>query len=241
MTTRDIRPSDTFTVCDVCGRTLLRGERAEVFLAGSSRRSVCELCKLRALHEGWVREGAVPDFAAGEGPADRRRPLLRRRRRRRDGTSAPTLDDALSSDGWPAEPDAAQESRRRRRGIAFSPVPAPARAPAPREPRHVHAVPTSPDHRIAAALEAFNASEHPRTVAGVARSLGAPTVAAVPDPAHPTVVRITVAWELCWYRYDVDLSGGVRLDAQGYDLAELSDAERTPAAVADEAGRLLVA
>ncbi len=74
------------------------------------------------------------------------------------------------------------------------------------EPRHVHAIPTSGDHKIAAAVDVFNASQHRRTVAGVARSLGAPTVNIAPDAAHPSIVWIVVSWELCWYRYEVDLS-----------------------------------
>ena len=57
--TKDIRPSTAHTICDVCGRTLLRGERSEVYIDGGARRSVCELCKSRALHEGWLREGTV--------------------------------------------------------------------------------------------------------------------------------------------------------------------------------------
>jgi hypothetical protein len=51
-TTKDINPSTAYTVCDVCGRTLLRGERAEIYIDGGARRSVCELCKSRALQEG---------------------------------------------------------------------------------------------------------------------------------------------------------------------------------------------
>ena len=62
MTTKDIRTSHAHTVCDVCGRTLLRGERAETYINGDARRSVCELCKSRALNEGWVREGTLPGF-----------------------------------------------------------------------------------------------------------------------------------------------------------------------------------
>ena len=61
-TTKDIRPSTAIHVCDVCGRTLLRGEHAEVYIDGGVRRSVCELCKPRALNEGWLREGTVPQY-----------------------------------------------------------------------------------------------------------------------------------------------------------------------------------
>src|SRR6202035_768017 len=43
-------------VCDVCERRLLRGEYADVFLATGRRRTVCELCAPRAVHEGWLRE-----------------------------------------------------------------------------------------------------------------------------------------------------------------------------------------
>ena len=38
-------------------------------------------------------------------------------------------------------------------------------------------------------------------------------------------MAIVVSWELCWYRYEVDLSDGgaaVRLAGQGYELTEIS-------------------
>ena len=50
--TRDIRTNQSDLACDICGRTLLRGEHAETFLAGGSRRQVCDLCTARAQHEG---------------------------------------------------------------------------------------------------------------------------------------------------------------------------------------------
>ncbi|HEV2062908.1 MAG TPA: hypothetical protein VGR12_08670, partial [Solirubrobacteraceae bacterium] len=63
MTRKSITTSHAAVACDVCGRTLLRGENADVFLAGGSRRMVCDLCTARATHEGWIREGL--DLSAG--------------------------------------------------------------------------------------------------------------------------------------------------------------------------------
>ncbi|MFZ0089674.1 MAG: hypothetical protein WAL63_09225, partial [Solirubrobacteraceae bacterium] len=110
-----------------------------------------------------------------------------------------------------------------------------------REPRHVRAVPTSVEHKISSAISLFNASEHPRTVAGIARSLGVPEVSVHPSDSLPAVVDIVTAWELCWYRYEVDLSDEiptVRVANQGYELSELSDAEREINAATDERGLL---
>ena len=61
--TRDIKTNQQDISCDVCGRTLLRGERAEAFLAGGARRQVCELCTGRAQHEGWIRESGADELA----------------------------------------------------------------------------------------------------------------------------------------------------------------------------------
>src|SRR3954470_1957179 len=57
MTRKSITTSHRVVACDVCGRTLLRGEKADVFLHGGTRKMVCELCTARAMHEGWIREG----------------------------------------------------------------------------------------------------------------------------------------------------------------------------------------
>ena len=57
----------------------------------------------------------------------------------------------------------------------------------------MHAVPTNADLKIARAVELFNVSEHPRTVGGVARSLGAPVVAVRPSQTEGSVVTIVVA------------------------------------------------
>ncbi|MBO0768942.1 MAG: hypothetical protein J2O48_09695, partial [Solirubrobacterales bacterium] len=103
MSTRDIRPDHGYTPCDICGRTLLRGESAEIFIGGGTRHRVCELCKPQALSEGWIREGSVPDYDPEASAPERRRGLFGRRRQKRGGSRrAPTLDDALSGETWPA-------------------------------------------------------------------------------------------------------------------------------------------
>jgi hypothetical protein len=226
-------------VCDVCGRTLLRGERAETYLHGGERHSVCELCKSRALHEGWVKEGTVPSYGDGDSRSDRRRSLLSRLRARRE---APSID---LEDGYEPEPPRERPSPRPvRAGSPATPSPSRRRErerERVREPRHVRAVPTSPEQKTASAIDLFNGSEHTRTVSGVARSLGLPEVAVLPSSTSPSLVSVTVSWELCWYRYEVDLSEevpSVRVAGQGYELDELNPEERQPNAVSDENGRL---
>jgi hypothetical protein len=96
---------------------------------------------------------------------------------------------------------------------------------------------------MARALDVFNKSAHPRRIAGVTRSLGTPMVAVLPSETEGAIVTIVVGWELCWYRYEVDLAdeaAGVQVLGQGAELSELSDAERAANAVADERGRLVL-
>jgi hypothetical protein len=222
--TREIRTSSKHVACDVCGRTLLRGERAETYLGGGNRRSVCELCTTRALNEGWVREGTVPSFDGGGTDHDRRRSLFSRLRSRLDTPNGA----ATSADAEPEPAEQAWPETPRRREPA-------------REPRHVRAIPTSAEHKVASAVELFNSSEHRRTIAGVGRSLGIPSVSVRPSEARAGAVNVVVSWELCWYRYEVDLSDdhpSVRAAGQGYELEELETAEREPNAVADQDGVL---
>jgi hypothetical protein len=254
----------------VCGRTLLRGENAEVYLTGGSRRSVCELCTERALHEGWVREGTVPAYDDGGLGGDRRRSLFGRLRGRRDvkpsPSASPTLADELDRRSWSEARPAFEDPSE----LLGEPSPERPRRPSRsdrdsgrdssrdngrdagrggagarfREPRHVHAVPTNVEQKIASSVELFNRSEHPRTVAGVARSLGVPTVSVAESDARSSMMHIVVSWELCWYRYEVDLGSdrpAVRVADQGYELEELSPEELTPNAAADERGTLKLA
>jgi hypothetical protein len=230
--TTDIRTNQLDIACDICGRTLLRGEQAEGYLAGGQRRHVCELCTARAQHEGWIRESGGDDLAMRQTRHDGRgRSFIDRLRARRQ-RARDLQDDMAGADGA-AEPLPSRHHQP-------DPEPPPA-ADLQRRPRHVRAVPTNADLKMSRALEVFNASDHTRTVGGVARSLGAPVVCVRPLAERPSVVAITVMWELSWYRYEVDLSdeaGGVRRDAQGDELTDLSEAEQVPNAAADERGCL---
>jgi hypothetical protein len=220
---------------------LLRGENADVFLHGGQRRMVCELCTPRAAHEGWIREG-LDDARVRDRGERRSRSLLGRLRTR------------LSEVPQPAEEaPAPREEPVYEEAPPLEPVhEAPPPVVQPEEPvyeeappaRNVHAVPTNADLKIARAVELFNLSEHPRTVSGVARSLGAPVVAVRPSQTEGSVVMIVVAWELSWYRYEVDLgneAAGVRVTEQGSELGELDQEDQTANAAADEAGRLHLA
>jgi hypothetical protein len=245
--TRAISTSVAVATCDVCGRTLLRGERVETYINGADRHTVCELCTSRALHGGWVREGELPDYGDASARVDRRRSLLGRLRSRRGVPPRPVVQEEYDFSDGDAEPELAPapapppRQAPAPRPARANPAPAPARADAPREPRHVRAVPTSNEQRVFTAIELFNGSEHPRTVAGISRSLGLPEVAVLPSGPQSPLVSIVVAWELCWYRYELDLSDQVpstRVSAQGYELDELSPEERRANTLADQHGQL---
>jgi len=233
--TRDIRTNQADISCDVCGRTLLRDERAEPYLAGGERRQVCELCTVRAQHEGWIREdgGDEPTLRSSRQEG-RGRGFLEKLRARRERAREAAEEAAAA--------EAAEAAARPRSEPRSEPQRETAPPPdAPRRPRHVRAVPTNAELKVERALEVFNASEHTRTVGGIARSLGAPAVSARPLADRPSVVGIAVMWELSWYRFEIDLSdeaGGVRRVAQGAELSELEADERVANAAADERGGL---
>jgi hypothetical protein len=236
--TRDIRTNQVDISCDVCGRTLLRGERAESYLAGGERRQVCELCTVRAQHEGWIREDGGEELTLRASRTEGRgRSFFEKLRARRERARE------VAEEAAAAEAAAAVSEGREPHREPPSPHARGERSPTdlPRRPRHVRAVPTNAELKVERALEVFNASEHTRTVGGIARSLGAPAVSARPLADRPSVVGIAVMWELSWYRFEIDLSdeaGGVRQVAQGAELSELDADELLANAAADERGGL---
>jgi hypothetical protein len=236
--TRDIRTNQVDISCDVCGRTLLRGERAEPYLAGGERRQVCELCTVRAQHEGWIREAGGDELTLRSSRQEGRgRGFLDKLRARRERAREVAEEAAAAEAAEAALPYADAPRAEAQRETAPPPD-------LPRRPRHVRAVPTNTELKVERALEVFNASEHTRTVGGIARSLGAPAVSARPLPDRPSVVAIAVMWELSWYRFEIDLSdeaGGVRQIGQGAELSELEADEQVANAAADERGGLHLA
>ena len=238
---KELRPVHDAVSCDVCGRTILKGERAEWYLApGGHRRQVCDLCAVRAQQHGWIRESGAGDLPARVPRSEPRRGMLGRLRRRRPGPQ-PGEDEARlaeqeamfgAGDGVEPEEHPTEE-----------PTPAPARPrPRPQSPRHVRAVPTTAEVKVERAIELFNGSGHQRTVAGLARTLGPPWVSAIPDPAQASAVTVLVAWELSWYRYRVDLgdeADPVMMLDKGEELDQIEESLRAWNAELDDNGRVV--
>ena len=89
----------------------------------------------------------------------------------------------------------------------------------------------------------FNASEAGRTVSGLVRTLGEPRVSVGASAGIPGEVRITVAWELTWYQWGVDVGSEARPVyeiASGGEIAELDSAARHWNASTVDGGRVVL-
>ncbi len=233
-----------------------------MFLHDGERREVCELCVPRALHAGWIRVGVgdAPTLEPDRGA----RSLLERFRRRGRGRGARQAAEARAgrsgartagrsrsgpTDGEGFEPTAAPSSGQRRRphrledeieGLVPIEEPAAALADYATTATGDRAQVTSAGARMAArAVDLYNHSPHPRVISGVARSLGAPWVTI--RNVGGSRVQIVIAWELTWYRFELDLAreaDGVRDAGHGTSLDELQPGEVAPNAVSDEHGYL---
>jgi hypothetical protein len=223
--------------CAVCGRTILAGERTRAYVSTSGHHDVCELCAPRAESLGWEREReGMPEVL----PAPEKRRslggLLRRRPRR--GTPV-----AESREATEPEPELG--------GVEETPTVNPEPTPRPRDPdpaapgvrpQRLDPQPTllSPFERATAR---FNASEASRTVGGLVRTLGAPWVSVGASAGAPKEIRITVAWELSWYQWGVDLGDELRPVFQidkGLEMDQLDSAARQWNASAVEGGRIIL-
>ena len=198
--------------CGICGRTILAGERVHGFFEGEEERTVCELCVARAERLAW-RPASEP---APERQVNRHEGRLRgllRRRHRRPGAPAATAPQAAGPD--PAGPP------RRARPLPptdeFGPTP------------------------FERAVARFNSSEAGRTVAGLNRTLGVPRASVGASAGRSEEVRVTVAWELSWYQWTVEVGGDratVARLANGRELTELDVAARVWNGGAAKGGQL---
>jgi hypothetical protein len=90
----------------------------------------------------------------------------------------------------------------------------------------------------------FNASEPGRTVARLTHTLGVPRASVGALAGHPDAVRVTVAWELSWYQWGVDLADEMRPVfelGKGGEVDQLDAAARQWNAVVGKDGRLRLA
>ena len=223
--------------CSVCGRTILGGEQTRTYLTPErERRIVCDLCRDRAERVGWVWEEIAPDLPADGG---RRRAglvsLLRGRVARRQEEPGeepadlePPEPPQAAPEPAPAEPEEAPAAAVESPPPPAPPPPAPRRSPDPAAPGAGIGRSPSPAEsrmsRIEEAIERFNNSEQSVMVAGLARTLGGPWVSVGTAAGASSEVRITVAWELSWYQWGVDISDELRAPyeiAKGGELTEL--------------------
>jgi hypothetical protein len=203
--------------CSVCGRTILKGERTRTYLTpDGDRRVVCELCRARAESLHWV----WAELANEHRPA----PAHRRRR----GSLVAWLRSKAAPANGEEEPAATTSTPPPGGNGAAEPSPPEGGAtpdPAARGARvgRAGAIPEA-GTRLERAVSRFNESDHARTVAGLTRTLGPPLVSVGAAAGSPNEIRLTVAWELSWYQWGVDLSEPERAVYEidkGYEISEI--------------------
>ena len=141
----------------------------------------------------------------------------------------PLCQETAVEHGWiregaPTSPTVANDRRRRAPGGWLSSFIRP-RQPADQTVASEPILRRLSDQELAMveAADLFNASQYRRTVAGIAKSLGEPTVSIVVLSGVNSEVVVTVAWDISWYQYRVspDSDNPVRLEERGHDPAEL--------------------
>jgi hypothetical protein len=252
--------------CSVCGRTILAGERTREYVTRDGEpRAVCELCRARAEAAGWIpaelAETGLPERERNGRGRGRMRRFIERARETAaavgGGAERPAPEPEFAA--GPGPEAAAHEPAEAPAAAAPAPEQAPApdpepEAPTPRawvrervespeapRPRRRRGIPQSPNRRIKRAFEIFNETDYPGMLAGLIRSLGPPWVSAFTSAATPAEVRITVAWELSWYQWEVDLTSQgieVRELAKGDEVGQLDEDDRSWNAHATEEGEL---
>ena len=94
------------------------------------------------------------------------------------------------------------------------------------------------------AVTRFNSSEAGSVVVGLTRTLGKPWASIGAAAGAPDEVRITVAWDLSWYQWGVDVGDELRPVFQidkGGEIDQIDHAARQWNARVGEDGRLVLA
>jgi hypothetical protein len=155
-------------------------------------------------------------------------------------------DDAVEQ-GWVKEGSPTTPTvppARRKRRLSLSSIFDPRRTPPEDEtvaPEPILRRLTEHELAMVDAADLFNASAYRRTIAGIAKSLGAPKASIVPLSGVNTEVVITIAWDISWYQYrvTVDSAQPVRLEERGLELAEVDGTFQAWNASLDARGRLV--
>jgi hypothetical protein len=155
-------------------------------------------------------------------------------------------DDAVEQ-GWVKEGSPTTPTvppARRKRRLSLSSIFDPRRTPSEDEtvaPEPILRRLTEHELAMVDAADLFNASAYRRTIAGIAKSLGAPKASIVPLSGVNTEVVITIAWDISWYQYrvTVDSAQPVRLEERGLELAEVDGTFQAWNASLDARGRLV--
>ena len=93
---------------------------------------------------------------------------------------------------------------------------------------------------IVEAADRFNSSQYRRTVGGIAKSLGLPSVSIHALSGVNADVVVTIAWEISWYQYRITAdSAPVRLAERGHDPSELDESFTEWNAHLEEDGRVV--
>jgi hypothetical protein len=222
--------------------------------------------RLREIHElETERYDVEAEWREEAKPTPRRRLFPPRRREAEEAPRGPAAD--LPAPDAPRRPVAeppAPPSGRAAEAPRDDFVPEPERStppPAPAPPAHAAPTPLpdpagrgmrprrlqpnlSPVGRFEQAIARFNSSDAGRTAAGLTRTLGAPSVSVGDHAGAEDVVRITVAWELTWYQWGVDLSDELRPVFElekGFEVSEIDAAARQWNASASDGRIVMVA
>ena len=118
---------DPFQSCDVCGRTILKGEQIHEYLTPQRQRiGVCVLCRSRAESSGWIPASMAHTLDAEEPRRPRGRALRERfsRAAARAKSSARARGEVVADRLRGEEPMTPEEVEASRAEVSFAPEPA---------------------------------------------------------------------------------------------------------------------